>query len=489
MMVPSFFPALGRQPYETLLAAACALAIAVVASAPSAAQLPPDPDSARALEMGVEDGFTVASVGDVIISAPISDIGDSRFLRVARLLHESDLAFGNFDNSAIDLDVFHGYPAPLYGGLRLRVVPQAVHDLKSVGFDIMARANNHTTDWGIEGLRETSRILEEAGIVHAGAGETLAAARAGRYLETPKGRVALVSMASSFTAMAPALDPLGQMRGRPGLSALRTTPYYFVTLEELGQLRRIRDEQPEGPAGPAVRVPEAEQDDELSLFGVRYKVGDRRGWEYEMNEVDLREILHGIRGAKRDSDFVIATIHAHDPGNWSDRPPEFLEELARKTIDAGADQFVGTGPHQLRGIEIYEGRPIFYSLGNFFFQIELQSPLSRDLYQNFNVDFNEMTDGEFLRRWLDRRFDDPIWYESVVAHSLYEGNGVAEIRLYPVELGYEMRGAHRGVPRMAHPERAQQILETLQRLSEPYGTEISIENGVGVIRVHVAAGR
>ncbi|GIS80846.1 MAG: hypothetical protein CM1200mP14_24120 [Gammaproteobacteria bacterium] len=92
-----------------------------------------------------------------------------------------------------------------------------------------------------------------------------------------------------------------------------------------------------------------------------------------MNQYDLGEILYGIRAAKIDSDFVIATIHAHNPGNWSDEAPGFLEELARSAIDSGADQFVGHGPHQLRGIEIYQGKPIFYSLGNFFFQVELQS--------------------------------------------------------------------------------------------------------------------
>ena len=134
---------------------------------------------------------------------------------------------------------------------------------------------------------------------------------------------------------------------------------------------------------------------------------------------------------------MIATIHAHDPGNWSDRPPDFLEELARKAIDAGADQFVGHGPHQLRGLEIYKGKPIFYSLANFIFQVELQEPVGQDLYDRYGIDPKEVTDSEFNRRFLERGFGDSIWYESVIAESRYEGGTVAEIRLYPVELGYE----------------------------------------------------
>jgi len=450
---------------------------------PAAAQLPPDPDSTRSLEISIEDGFTIAAVGDLIISRPIGSIEDRAYQQMVEHLKAPDVTFGNFESTLFDSETFDGHPAALYGGLRLRTPPQVAHDLREMGFDIVARANNHTTDWGTEGLRVTTRVLDEAGLVHAGAGETLTAARAGRYLETPKGRVGLVSMASSFTAMAPAMDPLGEMTGRPGLSSLRVTPQYFVTEEELEMLRGIREEQPDGPASPAVRVPEDEPDDEVNLFGVRYKIGERRGWEYEMNTRDLDEILYAVEAAKRDSDFVVATIHAHEPGNWSEKPPEFLEELARKSIDAGADQFIGHGPHQLRGIEIYEGKPIFYSLGNFFFQVELQSPLSRDIYEDFSADPNEVTDGEFLRRWMVRGFEDPIWYESVIAESRYEGGEVVEIRLYPVELAYGKTGAHRGTPRLVTGNEANEILRVLQRLSTPYGTEIEIQDGIGIIRV------
>ena len=463
------------------VAGALALALAVVASDWAAAQLPPDPDSARALDIGVADGFTVAAVGDLIISHPVSHSTDARFTEMVQVLQRADITFGNFENTAIDIRYFDGFPAAQYGGLRLRVAPEAAHDLKTLGFDLVARANNHTTDWGVEGLRATNEVLDEAGIVHAGSGQTMAAARAGRYLETPKGRVAVVSMATSFTAMSQAMDPLGEVRGRPGLSSLRTTRHYWVTEEEMEVLLRIRDAQ------PRPRPREGETQDELSLFGVRYRVGDQRGVSYEMNQADVRAILHAISEAKRNSDFVIATIHAHNPGNWSDEPPEFLESFARMAIDAGADQFVGHGPHQLRGIEIYQGKPIFYSLGNFFFQVDLQSPLSRDIFDDFGVNPEDMADGELLRRWMDRGFDDPIWYESVITESRFEGGQVAEIRLYPVELGYGLRGANRGQPRLARPEGARKILETLQRLAEPYGTEVRIENGVGVIRLSPAA--
>ena len=45
--------------------------------------------------------------------------------------------------------------------------------------------------------------------------------------------------------------------------------------------------------------------------------------------------------------------------------------FAKAAIDAGADAFLGTGVHVLRGIEIYKGRPIFYGLGEFFRQMDV----------------------------------------------------------------------------------------------------------------------
>jgi poly-gamma-glutamate synthesis protein (capsule biosynthesis protein) len=53
------------------------------------------------------------------------------------------------------------------------------------------------------------------------------------------------------------------------------------------------------------------------------------------------------------------------------------------------------------------------------------------------------------------------------------------VRLHPVEPTDNVRMAQRGLPRIASPEGAQRILTRLQELSEPLGTTIVIENGVG----------
>jgi poly-gamma-glutamate synthesis protein (capsule biosynthesis protein) len=167
--------------------------------------------------MSTADGFTLAAVGDCIIARPVSQTPG--FAPVGKILHDADAAFGNFEGTAIDLSRTPAVPQAEFGGVWIIGAPAVAKDLKSIGFDIMSRANNHATDWGLEGMRQTSRALDEAGIVHAGVGEHRAAARAARFFDTEKGRVALISLASTFTPLSRSAPPAGEAPGRPGVLA------------------------------------------------------------------------------------------------------------------------------------------------------------------------------------------------------------------------------------------------------------------------------
>jgi poly-gamma-glutamate capsule biosynthesis protein CapA/YwtB (metallophosphatase superfamily) len=450
----------------------------VLAQQPPGRPAPRDPQ--RELATSVADGFTLAAVGDCIIARPISQTPG--FAPVSKLVHDADVAFGNFEGTAIDLTRTPAIPQAEFGGVWIVGAPAVAKDLRSIGFDLMSRANNHATDWGLEGMRQTDRALDEAGIVHAGTGEDRAAARGARHVDTDKGRVAIISMASTFTPLSRSAPPAGQAPGRPGVNALRTTRHALVTADELRALRKICDEQPAG----SVRLPEKENPDELDLFGVRYKAANRRGFTYTVDPVDEREILKSVRAAKQLSDFVIVTIHAHEPGNWSEEPADFLPKLAHAAIDAGADEFIGHGPHQMRGIEIYRGKPIFYSLGKFVFQLDLLEPVGSDLYEQYKIDGAAATDAEFNAMWNELVFGGDVWYQSVVATTRFEKGQAAEIQLRPIDLSYTARGADRGVPKLAGHDMAKVILERAARLSQPFGTQISIERGVGVIKASAA---
>jgi poly-gamma-glutamate capsule biosynthesis protein CapA/YwtB (metallophosphatase superfamily) len=434
-------------------------------------------DSVASRDTTVPEGFTVVTVGDVILGRTITVRHDPELEAVLALLRSADVAFGNKEGTLLELSTFDGYPAAQYGGAYHVAPPEVAEDMRAMGFNLMALANNHTLDWGAEGMRETMRHLDRVGIVHAGSGENLGQARAPGYLEIPAGRIALVSTASSFTELSRAGHPTSTLPGRPGISALRLRRTAVVSSAELEMLRALRDQLP----GVTARD-EPDTGEPLSLLGQRFQAGDSSAFTYDPNESDVVEILRGVREGKQLSDFLLFTQHAHEPGNWSREPGDYLPEFARSTIREGADMFVGHGPHRLRGIEIYQGRPIFYSLGNFIFHDNL-TPVPHAMYERDGFDPWRDTDGD-VNAAMGARFHNDSNFISVVAVSRFRSNGeVAEIRLHPIELREEARLANRGAPRLAPGDVAQVILQELQTLSAPFGTSIAIEDGVGVIRI------
>lgn len=80
---------------------------------------------------------------------------------------------------------------------------------------------------------------------------------------------------------------------------------------------------------------------------------------------DPARLLEEIQKAKETCDFVAVLVHWGIERNTF--PEDYQTTLAHQYIDAGADAVIGSHPHVLQGIEFYQGKPIFYSLGNFIF--------------------------------------------------------------------------------------------------------------------------
>ena len=453
------------------------------------------------LATSVRDGFILGTVGDCITSRPLSQYAerDEGFAMVLKILAQSTALYGNMETSIVDIPEFKGYPYSWGGDWTLRAEPAVARDLAQMGFHILSRANNHAMDWGIEGMRETTRWLDAAGLVHAGVGEDRGLARMARYFESSKGRVAIVSMASTYRPESAALQPQGAAPGRPGVSALKLRQITVVPADVMSALAKMAPElralrEDELPARPAEEKPASGLPKTLSLFGTDFKLGDKAGYRYEMDPVDLAEILKSIRLGKEHSDFLVATIHAHEcsPCSFPSLPAAFLQDLAHATVQAGADAFVATGIHHLGPIEIYKGRPIFYGMANFFWS-DIQEPLPADLYQR-NADklakafqFPERaTDADLSNVLNVGSFSNDLTFETVIAQSRFEHGQLAELRLYPADLGYGRKLTESGIPRLASAERALKILHRLQTISEPYGTRIQIEemppfHSVGVV--------
>jgi poly-gamma-glutamate synthesis protein (capsule biosynthesis protein) len=77
----------------------------------------------------------------------------------------------------------------------------------------------------------------------------------------------------------------------------------------------------------------------------------------------------------------------------------------------------------------------------------------------------------------------PINFESMITVSEYDEGLLKAIKLYPTHGSYDGPVSQLGMPRMAEPEMAQEILARVQKLSEPFGTKITIEDNVGIIQV------
>lgn len=423
--------------------------------------------------------FTLAAVGDLIYLRPMLATLEARSPDMVRLLRGADVTFGNFETTVLDLASTRAVPQAESGGTWMLADPGVPGDIAKLGFDIISHANNHATDWGVEGMIETGQRLTGADLVWSGTGASMAAARAPRYLDTAKGRIALVSATSTFTPMSRASDAVGEVAARPGVNSLRTVRTTLVTPEQLEALATIAAKSPLRTDGKS--------NDAVTLFGNRFAVGTTAGkhldFRYTINTADLAENLRSIRQAKQNGNFVVYSVHNHEPGNDFQEPADFAVQLARMAIDAGADAYMGHGPHQLRGIEIYKGKPIFYSLGNFAMMNNSLDAVPADMYDQFGVKPDSATVPELLQARNERTFSDPNLYESVIAVSRYAGGQLAEIKLYPIDLGVAIKGVDRGVPRMATRAHGEKILDRLRKLSATLGTTIAIENGIGVIRL------
>jgi len=441
-------------------------------------------DWTQDMAMKIAEPFALASVGDVIIVRPASRTADPGLQSALKVLHDSDVGFGNFESLIRDERTFEG---PLGGSMT--GTKEVAADLKAMGFTLMNRAGNHLMDAGVEGIFETARLMDEAGLVYAGFGRNLDEARAPRFAETPKGRIGLVGMYSEIGGAQSRLAAtyrVGITGGRSGLNALNLTRAIAVSPDHLALLKRVKDgvfEHRTDYANP-VRPPAGDSATSVEFFGTLYKAGSKPGeLTYAMNPRDLQDNLKSIKNGKEYSDFMIATIHAHQGDSilqsflFEDHPPDFLVELAHASIDNGADAFVGHGPHILRGIEIYKGKPIFYDLGEFFREWDWSCDC------NFTPN-GDVTQAENVVRGLEARgVVEPINYESAIAVSKFDKGQLQEVRVYPIWARHDGPLSRRGLPMTAPPPIAQRILQRLQKLSEPFGTKIAIEGNVGVIRV------
>ncbi len=448
------------------------------------------------------EALSLALAGDAIVTRRVSTCEDEDFRAVVEGLRGADAAIGNLEVLLCEYD--DGYPAAESGGTYMRAPPWVADELEWMGFDAFAAATNHTGDYGIGGVEATMEHLEAREIPYAGLGRTLATAREPAYVETPAGRVAIVSVCSTITPGTVAGAQRPDLRGRPGLAPLRFDTVYEVEPDHLAAIEAASEALGlEGLKTRAERlgfpVPgEDEDEDGFTLINaagtdVRFAAvepDEEPGVRMTADEDDVAAATARIDEASRQADWVLASLHGHEgaAGGLNDRVvPAFHEAFAHACVDAGADVFLGHGSHLLRGIELYDGAPIFYSLGDFAMQNETVTRLPAEIYDRYDLGDGADPADLFDERVTDEAGEragflaDSGFWESVLPVCEFADGSLDRIELRPLELGFEAPRAQRGRPRVASGETATRILEELADLSAPYGTELAIEDGRATI--------
>ncbi len=325
--------------------------------------------------------ITFVAVGDVVISR---DMPETAFAEVIGELRSGDFSSCNFEVPVSNKGT------PQYGKFEvLHSAPEMIEGFVYANFKVVGLANNHTMDYGPQGLIDTIDAIKSRGILYSGAGKNLEEARRPAFFECKGNRFAFLSFATE------AFFGYGAHSHKPGIAMIRRDPLYGSTC---------------------------------------------------VNPEDLEEFSRTIKEARKSADFVIASIH------WGLSQSRALTQsqvtVGRVAVNAGAGIVIGHHPHILQAVEIYKESVIFYSLGNFVF----------DLAPDF---FSQATRDTLL-----------------VKLKISDGK-VKEIILKPVYIN------DKGNPEVVGKDspKSSEILHTVINLSKDRKTIIGVKGGNGFVKV------
>jgi poly-gamma-glutamate synthesis protein (capsule biosynthesis protein) len=421
---------------------------------------------------GTGDSVTIAATGDTLLLKPLPSVNSDAGLRdVENVLQDASLAVTNLEENLLDPKNIPGGASPNERRWPFGTKKSA-QDLRRLGFTILSLANNHAIDYGVDAISRTTQILDGAGLLHAGTGVDSAQARAPASIGPAGRHVALIAVAASASPEARATPTRGEILGRPGVNALKYAPDVTVDAQTFATLKQ----------SPAAAAPSDAKSSELTMSGRVIKKGARTDVHFVADDQDSNEILTQVRTARRQAEIVIVMVHSHEPSNQSTEPADFFRKFARDTIEAGAALVIGQGPHQLRGIEVYKTGVIFYSLGNFIFDLTSVDPRSEDVFDAgtdlYRLALGAVSDQEAP---TSQAVENPASWESVIALAEFERGTLRSVRLQPLDLGVDLPAKQRGTPHLANADRSREILRRLSDLSREFGTRVRIENSIGVI--------
>lgn len=162
---------------------------------------------------------------------------------------------------------------------------------------------------------------------------------------------------------------------------------------------------------------------------------------YNKVAFDRANLTAQIQAARPLCDILCVSFHWGD--EYQDMPNQRQKNTARAAIRAGADLVLGHHPHTLQGIEVYQGKPILYSMGNFVFDQREGERMESAIFKL-----------EYTEGWGWQIMAKPVW--------------IPRSRMGPI---------------YPSAERRDKILQRLVRISKPLGTQLQVKDGKAWLRV------
>lgn len=421
--------------------------------------------------------------GDIFIARRLARSGGYfGYEAVRNLITSHDACFANLETTVHNNE---GYPSRFPGGGWAMASPECIRDLKDMGFDIFNLANNHALDYSHKGLEATLCHLKRQGLKYTGAGMNLAEASKPEYVECENGRAAFIGVTSSFHDSDAAGPAGGMIPGRPGVNPLRRKEFYKLTPDLYEAVNQIAEATGMNDGHKwSIANGYREQSKDVFLREMQFVEGERSGRVTHPLSVDMNRVNNAIKEAKIQADFVVVTFHSHQMNGSSEIPAEFIVELCHNCVDNGANVIFGHGAHELQGIEVYKGVPIFYGMGDFILHNEFQEALPKEFFEKNAVD-PEYDDHVGMAMNIRSKGGtrglqaDPKAWEAIGASVDYENGKIHSVKVYPFTLGFEKGRSQRGWPCM---DDSGKVLDYISSLSERlYGTKIDFKENYGEI--------
>ncbi|MCR4719386.1 MAG: CapA family protein [Firmicutes bacterium] len=417
----------------------------------------------------------ITAVGDCAIQKNLPKYYDG-FDKIKKYINRGDVRFFNLETTVCE----NCYPAKHSGGTWLRTDKSKLWDMHEFGFNVTTPANNHCMDFSMNGFLQTIDNIKDAGFLSSGGGRNLAEATRPAYIDTPNGRAAVISCTTDYSPGAEAGEQSRDFSGRPGINPLTVSKVVYVGKDDIEKLFEIAEKthlnayskimQKEGYAA-------APKENELDFDGTKFRIGNPET-KFEISENDIDRIKTAIKDASFQADIILVSVHSHKiEGDSKEYVSEFLKEFAHICIDAGAHAVIGHGPHLLRPFEIYNGLPIFYSLGDFILHLENCEILPYDYYKKYGCKPQDGIYEVFKNRTKDFTVGlqrQREMTEAVISYFEIESGQLKCLEFMPVELGFGMPHSQFGWPREAKDNLI------LQRLSEMSSIQIDESGRVKV---------